>query len=379
LRAGWGKTGNQEIPSKITQALFTSQVSAATSYPLYTSGPYPAGTTFSRLANPDIQWEVSTQSDVGLDFGLFKGAVTGSIDIFNKVSNNILLEVIPADPIQPATTFWTNVKDMKIANKGIEFDIDYRHRSNAGLSYNFGGNLAYMKNNVTSSPYSVIPSGSASGSGLTSATINGYLNNQPIGTFFLKEFTGFDANGISTYSDIDKDGIISDKDRIAAGTALPNIIYSFYGGASFKGFDFNVNFNGVSGNKIYDNTANSFFYKNKLAKSVNTTREAIADPKEAISNAAPVSTRFLKDGAYLRLNNLSLGYNFNTTNLGINRWVTAIRLSVTGQNLFVITKYNGFDPEVNTDRTINGISSYGIDYLSYPKAKSIIFGLNFSF
>ncbi len=379
LRAGWGKTGNQEIPSKITQALFTSQVSASTSYPLYVSGPYPAGTTYSRLANPDIQWEVSTQSDVGLDFGLFKGALSGSIDLFNKVSNNILLEVIPADPIQPAGTFWTNVKDMTITNKGIEFDIDYRHRSNAGLSYNFGGNLAYMKNNVSNSPYSVIPSGSASGSGLTSATINGYLNNQPIGTFFLKEFTGFDANGVSTYRDTDKDGIISDKDRIAAGTALPNIIYSFYGGASFKGFDFNINFNGVSGNKIYDNTANSFFYKNKLAKSVNTTREAIAYPQESVSNSAPVSTRFLKDGAYLRLNNLSLGYNFITTNLGINKWVTAIRLSVTGQNLFVITKYNGFDPEVNTDRTINGISSYGIDYLSYPKAKSIIFGLNFSF
>ncbi|HSU49287.1 MAG TPA: SusC/RagA family TonB-linked outer membrane protein, partial [Segetibacter sp.] len=364
LRAGWGKTGNQEIPSKITQALFTSQVSASTSYPLYASGPYPAGTTYSRLANPDIQWEVSTQSDIGLDFGLFKGALSGSIDLFRKVSNNILLEVIPADPIQPAGTFWTNVKDMTIINKGIEFDIDYRHRSNGGFSYNFGGNLSYMNNVVNNSPYSVIPSGSASGSGLTSATINGYLNAQPIGTFFLKEFTGFDANGISTYRDVDKDGTVSDKDRIAAGTALPNVIYSFYGGAGYKGFDFNINFNGVSGNKIYDNTANSYFYKNKLAKSVNTTREAIASPQESISNSAPVSTRFLKNGAYLRLNNVSLGYNFNTTSLGINKWVSAIRLSVTGQNLFVITDYNGFDPEVNADRTINGISSYGIDYLS---------------
>lgn len=379
LRAGWGLTGNQEIPSKITQALFTSQVSATTSYPLTLSGPYPAGTTYSRLANPDIQWEVSTQTDVGLDFGLWKGALTGSVDLFNKVSNNILLEVIPADPVQPAGTFWTNVKDMTITNKGIELDMDYRHRSNKGISYNLGGNVTYMHNRVNNSPYSVIPSGSASGSGLTSATINGYLNGEPIGTFYLKEFTGFDQNGLSTYRDLDKDGIISDKDRIAAGSALPNVIYSFYGGASYKGFDMMVNFNGVSGNKIYDNTANSYFYKNKLAKSVNTTREAIADPNESISNAAPVSTRFLKDGAYLRLNNLSLGYNFNTTGLGINRWISAIRLSVTGQNLFVITKYNGFDPEVNTDRTINGISSYGIDYLSYPKARSIIFGLNFSF
>ena len=112
-RQGWGRTGNQEIPPKITLAAFTSQVSANTSYPLFATGAYPAGTTFSRLANPDIQWEVSDQTNVGLDFDLFRGALSGTIDWFNKVSNNILLEVIPADPVQPAGTFWTNVEDME--------------------------------------------------------------------------------------------------------------------------------------------------------------------------------------------------------------------------------------------------------------------------
>jgi iron complex outermembrane receptor protein len=100
---------------------------------------------------------------------------------------------------------------------------------------------------------------------------------------------------------------------------------------------------------------------------------------ESNNNAAPVSTRFLKDGAYLRLNNLSLGYNFNTTSLGISKWAKSVRLSVTGQNLFVITDYDGYDPEVNIDRNIGSVSSYGIDYLSYPKARSLIFGLNVSF
>jgi iron complex outermembrane receptor protein len=79
------------------------------------------------------------------------------------------------------------------------------------------------------------------------------------------------------------------------------------------------------------------------------------------------------------LNNLALGYTVNTTALGINKWVSSLRLSVTGQNLFVVSKYNGYDPEVNTDRTVNGISSFGIDYLSYPKAKSVVFGLNLTF
>jgi iron complex outermembrane receptor protein len=261
LRAGWGQTGNQEIPSKITQALFTSTVSSSSSYPFSESGPYPGGTIYTRLANPNIQWEVSTQTNIGLDFGLLKGRLNGSIDVFNKNTNNILLQVIPADPIQPANTVWTNVKDMNINNKGIEIDLEYRVVNLKGFSYGIGGNVTSLTNEVTKSPYSVIPSGSASGSGLTSATINGYINDQPIGTFFLKEFTGFDDNGLSVYRDVDGDGTISDNDRIAAGSALPDLLYSFNLNLAYKGFDFAANFNGVSGNKIYDNTANSNFYK----------------------------------------------------------------------------------------------------------------------
>ena len=90
--------------------------------------------------------------------------------------------------------------------------------------------------------------------------------------------------------------------------------------------------------------------KLRLAKNVNSIPEAVADPKESLNNPTPVTSRYLRDGAYLRLNNASLGYNFNTKKLGISNWVSAIRLSVTGQNLFVITKYNGYDPEVNIDR-----------------------------
>ncbi len=379
LRAGWGSTGNQEIPSKITQALFTSQVAAATSYPLAASGPYPAGTSYTRLANPDIQWEVSAQTDIGLDFALFKGALAGSIDYFRKVSNNILLEVIPSDPVQPAGTFWTNVPDMTITNQGVELDLNYRYANLSGFRFDIGGNVTFINNEVKNSPYSVIPSGSASGSGLTSATINGYVNGQPIGTFFLKDFTGLDDKGISTFRDADGDGIVTDKDRIAAGSALPTKQFNLNSNVAYKGFDLAVNFNGVSGNKLYDNTTNANFYKLRLSKGLNTTPEAIQYSNESINNSAPVSTRYLKNGSFFRLNNLSLGYNLNPKLIGINRWISGIRLSATGQNLFVITKYDGYDPEVNTDRTINGVSSYGIDYLSYPKAKTFVLGLNLTF
>jgi iron complex outermembrane receptor protein len=379
LRAGWGITGNQEIPSKITQPLFTSTVSGTTSYPLTPTGPYPGGTTFSRLANPDIQWETSEQWNVGLDFGVFNNDLTGTIDVFSKKSSNILLEVIPADPVQPAGSVWTNVEDMTITNSGVEFELAYRHTTKKGLTYGIGGNMTFMDNIVENSPYTVIPSGSASGSGLTSATINGYLNNEPIGTFYLLDFIGFNAQGLNQFRDVDGDGIITDKDRVASGTALPKTMFNFFGTLAYKNFDLNINFNGVSGNKIYDNTANSNFYKVRLYKGLNTTEEAIRYPEESVNNPAPVSDRYLKDGAYLRLNNLALGYTFNTTKLGINKWVQSIRMSLTGQNLFVITDYDGFDPEVNTDRQINGIQSYGIDYLSYPRARSFIFGLQVSF
>jgi TonB-linked SusC/RagA family outer membrane protein len=379
LRGGWGKTGNQEIPPKITQPLFTASVGGSTSYPLDISSTYPAGITYSRLANPDIQWEVSVQSNIGLDFGFLNGALNGSIDYFRKVSNNILLEVIPADPVQPATSVWTNVNIMEIVNSGLEMDLDYKFQTQSGMKFNVGGNLTLIQNKVTGSPYTVIPSGSASGSGLTSATINGYINNQPIGTFFLREFIGFDDKGISVYADTDKDGIVTDKDRIAAGSALPTTQYNFFLNAAYKGFDLSLQFNGVSGNKIYDNTANSTFYKLKIAKNTNVTPISFADPKESINNAAPVSTRYLKDGSFLRLNNLSLGYQFNTQKLGISKFISKARLSVTGQNLWVMTNYDGFDPEVNKDNSINGVLSYGVDYLSYPKAKSFIIGLNLTF
>jgi iron complex outermembrane receptor protein len=379
LRGGWGQTGNQEIPPKITQPLFTASVSGTTSYPLDNGTSYAPGITFSRLANPDIQWEVSTQSNVGLDFAFLNGALSGSVDVFKKVSGNILLEIIPSDPVQPASSVWANVANMEINNSGLELDLDYKLTSAGGWKYNVGGNLTLIKNEVVNSPYTVIQSGGASGSGLTSATINGYVNGQPIGTFFLKQFIGIDAKGMSIYRDTDGDGIVSDKDRISAGTALPTTQYNFFGNVAYKGFDLSLQFNGVSGNKIYDNTANSNFYKLKISKNNNVIPSAYEQANESTSNAAPVSTRYLKDGAFIRLNNATLGYSFDTQKLGINKWISTARLSVTGQNLWIATAYDGFDPEVNKDSQIGGISSYGIDYLSYPKAKSVIFGLNLTF
>src|SRR5690606_22470918 len=150
------------------------------------------------------------------------------------------------------------------------------------------------------------------------------MNGQPIGTFYMKEFLGINEDGESIYRDAVADGQDNDLDRVVAGSALPKTLYNFYGSVGYKRFDLSVNFNGVSGNKIYDNTANTSFYRARLAKSVNTTAAAMEFPNENNTNSASVSTRYLKDGAFLRLNNLSLAYTFNTMDLGIGQWIKAL-------------------------------------------------------
>ncbi|MCG8307041.1 MAG: TonB-dependent receptor [Cytophagales bacterium] len=374
LRAGWGQTGNQEIPNKITQASFTTKISNKDSYPLGgEEPPYTAGTTYVRLANPDLQWEVSTQTNVGLDFELFEGALSGTLDYFHKVSDNILLEVKPPDPIQPATDYWTNVEDMIITNKGLELELDYQYINEDGFSFGLGGNITFIDNVVEDSPFTILTTGSASGSGLTGATINGLINGHPIGSFYMQKFLGIGDDGLSVFEASEDGG------RMVTGSALPDKTYNIFANFSYKNFDLNFNFNGVSGNMIYNNTAMNKFYKAKLANSLNTTDKAIEYPEESIINSSSVSTRYLENGSFFRLNNMTLGYNFDTNAIGIGSWAKGLRLSITGQNLFVITDYSGFDPEVNQDRSIDGIQSAGIDLNGYPKARTFIFGLNMSF
>lgn len=376
IRAGWGQTGNQEIPSKITQASYQSSNDGEYTYPLDESGSYPVGTAYTRLANPDIQWEVSTQSNVGLDFGLFNGALSGTVDYFYKVSTNILMEVTSFDPISPASTFWTNVDDMKIINQGVEMALDYQYRNDNGFSYSVGANTTISNNVVQDSPFTILTTGTASGSGLTGATINGMVNGYSVGSFYMKKFTGIGEDGLSTYEPAPSEG---GDDRFVVGSALPKLLYNFYMNFEYKGFDLGINFNGVQGNKIYNNTALSQFYKAQLATSNNTTSKALEFDNEALTNPSAVSTRYLENGSFLRLDNVSLGYNLDTKRLGINDWAKDVRLSATGQNLFVITDYSGYDPEVNQDKSTGGVQSFGIDDNAYPKARTFMFGVNVTF
>jgi iron complex outermembrane receptor protein len=388
LRTSWGQTGNQEIPSKITKASYAEDrlITGGQSYNTYPLAPnanaianYPYGIVFTRLANPNLQWEVSTQFNVGVDFGFLENRLTGTLDYFNKQSSNILLEVTPADPVQPTATYWTNIKNMKIQNNGIELALDYNGNTNGGFSYNIGGNVTYIQNQVKDSPYKVLTTGAAQGSGQTGATINGYINNEPIGAFYMFQFEGIGENGLNKYKDINGDGSTLDNDRSVVGSAIPKFIYAYHLNFRYKGVDLGLNFNGVAGNKIYNHTAMTLFTRALLAKSNNTTDFAVQYPNEVNSNANTVSTRYLENGSFLRLNNATLGYTLAPEKIGLGNVVRNIRLSVTGQNLFVVTKYSGFDPEINTGSTIAGIQTFGIDYFTYPKARTFLINLSATF
>ncbi len=383
LRASWGQTGNQEIPSKITQANFNDSKNDNDTYPLdpnaTTLDDYPYGTIYTRLANPDIQWEVSTQANVGLDFGLFSNKLTGTIDYFNKVSGNILLEAVPADPIQPTATFWTNVPNMEIRNSGLEVSLDFKNARPSGFYYNIGGNITLLKNKVVDSPYAVLTTGAAQGAGQTGATINGYINGEAIGSYFMKEFIGIGDDGLNLFKDQNGDGQVIENDRIVVGTALPSALYAFYANVGYKNFDLGLNFNGVAGNKIFNHTAMSIFNRGNLASSFNTTDFAIEYPNEAITNSNEVSTRYLENGSFLRMNNATLAYQLSPQKIGLSNWVNNIRFSLTGQNLFVITEYTGYDPEINTGSSIGGVQTFGIDRFTYPKPRTFLLGLNVTF
>ena len=195
----------------------------------------------------------------------------------------------------------------------------------------------------------------------------------------MQEFVGIGDDGLNQFADTNNDGEILDDDRIVAGNALPDYIYAFYLNFNYKNFDLGLNFNGAGGNKIYNHVAMSSFNKGNLANSFNTTDRAVEYLEESSTNSNLVSTRYLEDGSFLRLNNATLGYNFTPEALGLGDSVKNLRVSITGQNLFVITDYTGFDPEINTGSAVDGIQTFGIDYFSYPKSRTILLSLNVEF
>jgi iron complex outermembrane receptor protein len=362
VRLGWGQTGNQEIPDKIS---LLAVGTAGDANGLWNSSLSP-GITFIRTPNPDIQWEQTGQSNIGIDFGFFENKLNGTIDFFDKKTTNVLLE-IPAKAPAPTQTQWMNVPGLKILNQGLELGLNYIIVKTKDFTWDVTGNISKIKNTVKDLPVKLIETGNASGQGLSGTRVQIITNDQPIGTFYGMVFEGFDANGMSIYK--------NNGEKEVLGSALPDWTFSLSSNVTYKNFDASMFWYGTQGNKVYNNTANALFLKGPLNNSGNVTQAVLAS-SENPGNSNAFSSRFIEDGSFFRLSNVTLGYTFDTKKVN---WLNKLRVYVTGNNLLLFTKYTGFDPEINVNASENGVPSMGIDYSSFPKSRTFTFGVNLQF
>ncbi|ASK31131.1 SusC/RagA family TonB-linked outer membrane protein [Chryseobacterium sp. T16E-39] len=370
LRGSWGQTGNQEVPNKITQA--SSSLTQASGYYLYPNLDLINGVSINRTVNPDLKWEVVEQTNIGADFSLWKNKLYGSLEYYNKTTKDPILN-IPSRPLSPTSTVWKNV-DAEIVNKGFEFSLGSEIIKNENFTWTMDVNGATVNNEVKNLPVSAIYSGEVSGPGLSGVTANIYKNGYEAGSFYMYNYLGVDANGKYIYEDINGDGRIDQNDRKIFEGAIPNFTFGINSYMKYKKFDFSFSFIGQTGGYLVNNTALDLNINN-LASDRNVLKN-FYDSGASFTNQPQLSSLYLEKSDFLRLNNVRLGYTFDIHQL---KFLRSINLYVSAQNLFTITSYTGYDPLVDTNKQVGGNQSLGIDYTTYPSAKTFILGATVKF
>jgi iron complex outermembrane receptor protein len=362
LRASWGITGNQEIGNY-------NAISTLSAYPwgYIFGGEKKTVVLPQQYANPDLKWESTSQTDIGLDFGFFNNRLRGTVDWYYKKTKDLLLSVAVPSP-SLITTQLANVGSVR--NTGLEIELGYNIIQKKNFMWDANVNFATNSNKLTS-----LSNNKWSGDNVLWAPCNGQgLSGQysqlimvghPLGTFYGKRFTGVDKNGMEQYANGGKSEII--------GCAQPDFTYAIATSFHYKKWSLSLDFRGSQGNDVYNNTANNFMYLNSLPGR-NVLASALTKGI-SVNQAKTYSSQFIEDGSFFRLDNMTIGYDFAVPALKI----THAHVYVTGQNLFCISGYSGLDPEVNTDTSGKGSSILGVDYLSYPRSRTFLFGINVTF
>jgi iron complex outermembrane receptor protein len=362
LRASWGITGNQEIGNY-------NAISTLSAYPwgYIFGGEKKTVVLPQQYANPDLKWESTSQTDIGLDFGFFNNRLRGTVDWYYKKTKDLLLSVAVPSP-SLITTQLANVGSVR--NTGLEIELGYNIIQKKNFMWDANVNFATNSNKLTS-----LSNNKWSGDNVLWAPCNGQgLSGQysqlimvghPLGTFYGKRFTGVDKNGMEQYANGGKSEII--------GCAQPDFTYAIATSFHYKKWSLSLDFRGSQGNDVYNNTANNFMYLNSLPGR-NVLASALTKGI-SVNQAKTYSSQFIEDGSFFRLDNMTIGYDFTVPALKI----THAHVYVTGQNLFCISGYSGLDPEVNTDTSGKGSSILGVDYLSYPRSRTFLFGINVTF
>ena len=364
LRGSYGITGNQEFAPN-------SAISA---------GQFGLNGTPVTVnnANPDLKWETTTSYGVGVDFELLNNRLTGSFDYYNKNTSDLIFPNQP-DGSQPGTYFprLLNAKG-NLINKGYEVSLNYKVIASEDFTWDISGNASFNSNKFTNFA-GFVQTGGLNGQGLSGAYAQVITNDKPLYSYNLYEWRGYDANGMSIYADAagNDTGLGTAAKKILDKQPLPKVNVGFSTSFGYKNFDASASFYGAFGHYIYNNTTNAYFFKGAFLGGRNTTEEAATSPQAQGDPNSP-STKYLEKGDFLRMGNLTLGYTF-TGSVVEKLKIKSARLFVNGSNLFIITKYSGTDPEVDTDKSLNGVPSAGMEYLSYPRERSLGVGLNVTF
>ena len=403
LRASWGQTGNQQVPSYSTVDSYSNN----TNYSDYAIGggqnSVSTGLTQTRVPNPNLQWETTTQTSVGVDLGFFNNKLNVTAEVYNKVTEDIL--VYNAVPLTYGGTNdgqWIN--DGKMENKGYELNIEYSDRK-GDFSYNFGLNLSGYKNELTelhSVAYLGIPSSSLHNVNFDQEVSRSTVG-EPIASFFGYKADGLfrsqqevDAYGLQPnaqpgdirFRDINNDGVINDEDRTYIGSPHPDLVLGLNVKLNYKNFDLGMFFNGSFGNDIYNLTKYKTQFFNQSAYNKDSSLLGAWTPENPNSDIARLSlddannnirpsSYYVENGSYLKLNNLQLGFTLPEYVLS----AANLRLYVQASNVFTITDYSGMTPEIGLQNYSSSSRNLdiGVDRGIYPPSRTFVFGFNLNF
>lgn len=371
FRGSYGVTGNSSGFNAYTAQFISGSVGT-----FYYNGQQIGAYGPNQAANPDLKWEKTATANVGVDFSILKGKITGSVDVYDKKTTDMIFNYAVNPVLVPVGTIVANGGTM--SNKGIEVSLGATPVKTANFSWSTNLNLASNKNRIVKLTNPLFIGGDSirrvqpDGGGQTGSTLQIFKEGKPLGQFFTLKYAGKDANGVSQY--YDKNGNLTTTplngvDYHYVGDAQPKLLLGWGNTFTYKKFDLSVFFRGVFGNKIFNATRADLF-RPSTAMTTNILVDA-QDESPNDLNSYKYSSRFIEDGSYLRLDNMTLGYNFGK----VGKFIQSVRVYETINNLFVITKYSGIDPEVEQGGTAPGVDSNNF----YPKTRTFMFGLNVIF
>lgn len=381
LRAGWGQTGNSEGIAAYNSLLLYGLSSTTYYDPILQD--YLRGLDVTQNSNPDLKWEILSQINLGVDFELFNGRVNGTIDVYNKVTNDMLYNyTVPLDGINYFTSnILRNVGSM--SNKGIEVSLGGDIIDNTKFRWHVQAIGSAYKNEVTQ----------LSGDGLDAGIIYYNIFNargafglpasqlregHSLGEFYLPAFRGYDETGAILLA-APGGGTTTDfasAEKSVHGLGIPRYTASLINNFTFSNFDLSFQLRGVFGNKILNNIRSILSLPNSILE--NNMLSSLNDVPDNVSTQN-LSSQWLENGSYVRLDNWQIGYTIPTVGL-----LQRARIYVGGNNLFIITKYQGIDPELDvagsiTEPGVQTPSTIGVDAVVYPRTRTFQLGVNLTF